>query len=144
MTTPFWATETDEFITCGVCDKKLYGHKRKYDYNDDTGFFCCEDEDCLTAFWKPSLCECGKNFCVDYGDRLCHKCYHFSEPAGECWCGKEKFNEYDTPDSVCADNHREMTARSEFRSSLNLKQQELFKTMTPEQEELFWFAFWYR
>lgn len=44
--------------------------------------------------------ECEVETCVkkvvDYGDRLCHDCFHDSVEEGECYCsvGKVKFRQY--------------------------------------------------
>ena len=39
---------------------------------------------------KYAICEvCGIDECVDYGDKLCHGCYHKDVGASECWCAGE-------------------------------------------------------
>ena len=54
--------EEDEDVCCEICGIKQVGVE--FDYDDDCGFYCCQDEKCLRQFWK----ECPPCNCHETGE----------------------------------------------------------------------------
>ena len=70
-------------IQCGKCAISDYAENIGV-WNDDGTLqelgLCGECEE------QYPICEICADECVEYGDKLCHGCYHNSEGAEECWC----------------------------------------------------------
>ena len=91
--------EEEYICDCSVCGERIYPCGSIELGDDGDGGGCCkgceptpteEDEE----EEKYAICEvCGIDECVDYGDKLCHECYHKDVGASECWCAGMSYDD---------------------------------------------------
>ena len=99
-------TQQQQNEWCWTCEEKIGTHKEFRDALGEDEFTCddCHREEYPEQYGEEEeddKCEkCGEEV-VDYGDKLCHKCYHKSceDEGDKCYC--ESDDEYSVSASGC-------------------------------------------